>query len=258
MQQSPQAASRGREDWFDPDCVVDWIQRQEGRAVERRRHFAIVRSLVPQKKEASFRYLNVGAGDGALDEVLLSHFTGAVSVVLDGSTVMIENAQKRLTAFGKRAQTAEANLSSPDWLEAVEGPFDAVVSTIALHNLRDPLRLRALYGEIFQLLGEGGCFLNMDYVRPASPVLGGLASWAGADADAGYTVGAIARPRQAANVSGDGGGGARRGGGFPGALEEHLVWLREAGFAPVDCFWKEFQLALFGGFKGSVRLPEQS
>src|SRR5438067_1784111 len=32
-------------------------------------------------------------------------------------------------------------------------------------------------------------------------------------------------------------------------FEEQCRWLREIGFGPVDCFWKYFELALFGGFR---------
>jgi tRNA (cmo5U34)-methyltransferase len=45
----------------------------------------------------------------------------------------------------------------------------------------------------------------------------------------------------------------------PGQLLHHLVWLRHAGFALVDCFWRSGALAIVGGLKqvaGSVRRPQ--
>jgi len=39
-------------------------------------------------------------------------------------------------------------------------------------------------------------------------------------------------------------------------MQEQMGWLRDAGFSPVDCFWKEFRLAIFGGFKGQVRVSD--
>ena len=33
------------------------------------------------------------------------------------------------------------------------------------------------------------------------------------------------------------------------SVEEQCQWLRELGFQDVDCFWKYFELALFGGTK---------
>ena len=35
----------------------------------------------------------------------------------------------------------------------------------------------------------------------------------------------------------------------PGQLLHHLIWLRHAGFAVVDCFWRNDRLAIFGGLK---------
>jgi hypothetical protein len=34
-----------------------------------------------------------------------------------------------------------------------------------------------------------------------------------------------------------------------GDLEEELAWLREAGFADVDCFWKLGTTVVYGGFR---------
>lgn len=35
----------------------------------------------------------------------------------------------------------------------------------------------------------------------------------------------------------------------PGRLLHHLIWLRHAGFAEVDCYWRQDELAIFGGFR---------
>ena len=37
----------------------------------------------------------------------------------------------------------------------------------------------------------------------------------------------------------------------PSALFHHLVWLKHAGFADVDCLWMSAGHAVFGGFKAS-------
>jgi hypothetical protein len=33
------------------------------------------------------------------------------------------------------------------------------------------------------------------------------------------------------------------------AVDEQCRWLRAVGFVDVDCFWKYFELAVFGGFR---------
>ena len=35
----------------------------------------------------------------------------------------------------------------------------------------------------------------------------------------------------------------------PSGLFEQLLWLREAGFAAVDCFWMYAGHAVYGGYK---------
>ena len=43
--------------------------------------------------------------------------------------------------------------------------------------------------------------------------------------------------------------GRRAGSDRPLDLETQLLWLREIGFADVDCYWKWLELALLGGAK---------
>jgi tRNA (cmo5U34)-methyltransferase len=221
-----------RENWFDPDFVREWIERQEAKTPEARQ-LTRVRDAIPQGQETTFRYLNLGAGAGTLDALLLAHFPHAEATLVDGSSVMAAEARQRLASFGARARVVEANLSESNWIDTIEGPFDGAVSTIALHNLRDPMRIRVLYAEVSGLVSDGGWFLNLDYTRATGPTMGRWFQWA--------TSGSIATGRPA-------------GRGFPGTLGEQLIWLSEAGFSPVDCIWREAQLALMAGCKGAPRL----
>jgi hypothetical protein len=126
----------------------------------------------------------------------------------------------------------------PDWTKAAGGPYDFILSTIALHNLEDPKRLREVYGEVYQVTAEHGLFINFDYVRAAHPSLGRVFQWASADPEAGFMPVRGYRP-------------------YVGSVPEHLAWLQEAGYSPVDCFWRDLRIALFGGFRSGARVPEQ-
>jgi SAM-dependent methyltransferase len=232
-----EAVRRLREDWFSDEYVDDWIGRQEDRNSERQHQFAMIRSIIPRRADEPFRYLNIGAGDGRLDECLLAHFPRAEATLLDGSTRMLEHARERLRAFNGRVTFAEGDLRA-DWSASVTGPVDVAVSTIAIHNLREGSLIRKVYTDAFALLADGGFLVNLDYLRASSPRLTPLSALALASRDA-WPMG---RPRS--------------GSGSSGTIEEQLIWLRDAGFAPVDCFWKEFQVAMFGGFKNRVQIPE--
>lgn len=234
--QQQRVPPREPENWFDDDFVADWLVRQEGRVGERQRQFAMVRSVILHAPDEPFRYMNIGAGDGWLDEGLLKRFPRAGAVLVDGSPAMIARARNRLEPYGGRFQVVEGDLLTPGWSAAVPGGLDLAVSTIAIHNLEDPLRIRDLYAEVFPLMADGSMFINLDYVRGASNEVGPIFRWASSDPEAGFAQVRGYRP-------------------FAGTVDEHLGWLREAGFAPVECFWKELRLAMFGGFKGPIRVP---
>jgi tRNA (cmo5U34)-methyltransferase len=229
--------TRPREDWNSDEFVAYWIEQQKDRAPVRRRQFVLLRAFVPKTPEQEFRYINLGAGPGYLEEVLLEQFPNAQATLVDGSLAMLGAARQRLERYEDRIEYVQANLGSPDWTGAVSGPFDLAVSTIAIHNLRDAGRIRALYAEVFKLIGHGGMFLNFDYIRSTHPSVVPLGRWAARDAEA--------------NLMGRGGGG------MPGTLQEQLGWLNEAGFAAADVLWKDLNIALMCGIRDHLHLPDE-
>ena len=225
-------------DWNDQEFVARWLERQAERATERRRQFAIVRAVVPRLPEEEFRYLNLGSGPGNLDEVLLAHFPNATATLVDYSLPMLMAARQRLERFGDRVEFVHGNLASPGWVGGVGGPFDLVCSTLAVHHVGEPRRVRELYAEVYGLLGHSGMFLNLDRMRPGRPAFEALATWAADDPEAGLAAG--------------GSGGHD----LPGTLLEHLGWLGEAGFAGVDVLWKDLRVALLCGVRDHLHVPE--
>lgn len=224
-------------DWTDEAFVAGWLEREQNRERERQHHFAVIRALVPKKPDQEFRYLNLGAGPGNLDAVLLKHFTAAHATLVDVSLPLLAEARNRLSAFEDRIEYVHADLEHPEWTGAVSGPFDFVFTALTAHHTGDTQRIRALYREVYRLLGHGGMFFNLEYVRPTHPSLVPLARWAEQDTEAG--------------LSGRGPGGE-----LPGTLQEHLGWMNEAGFPTVEVFWKEMNLTLMGGIRDHLHLPE--
>ena len=233
-------AARGHADdhhWSDEAFVADWIERQEAHASERRPLFAKVRALITKGPTESFRYADLGAGAGNLDELILDRFAGAQAVLVDGSNPMLEHAQKRLVRFDGRTQYVQADLSDPGWVEQVSGPFNAVVAARAVHHVGDAERLREFFEEILGTLAPGGLFINLDYVRLAGPAFQQLGTWAGGDTDADFQS---ASPHME----------------LPGSVEDQLVWLREAGFAAAECVYREFQTVIVVGIRDQICWPE--
>jgi tRNA (cmo5U34)-methyltransferase len=226
------------EDWFDERWVAHWIDRQQARAAQRNRQFGLLRAMLPFAADSAFTYMNVGSGPGTFDALVLERYPRAHAVLVDVSPLMLERARDQLAPFGARITCLQADFSSRDWTASLDQrELHAAVSCIAIHNLRQPPLIRALYADIYQVLADGGLFLNLDYVRMPAPGLQPLAAWAGSDPDGAFMP-------------------AGGGGGMPGTADEQVGWLREAGFNAVDCFYKEFRIALFGGSRGAVRVPD--
>jgi ubiquinone/menaquinone biosynthesis C-methylase UbiE len=154
-------------DWSSQEYVSQWAERQETREADRQEVFRLIAKTIPHENDAAIRILDVGAGYGALAQFLLNQFPNATAVCHDGSDEMAALGRKRMAALGKRVKYAISDLSQPGWSKIIDGSFDAVVSSIAIHNVRSHDIIRSVYGEAFSLVIPGGCFLNFDRMIPS-------------------------------------------------------------------------------------------
>lgn len=251
----------GRHDWHSATYVDEWITSSTARDELRRKMLRRVAALVPHEPDSPIRVLDVGAGYGALSAQILARFPRAELVCQDFSEPMFEHARKRLAWILPQVTFVKSDLSQPDWTTALDGPFDAVVSAIAIHNVRDPGRIRAIYREIYEVVAAGGCFLNAELIFPtgrhtaeAFDRLERLEKWIQGEAEPSSGSTAASHAGSAASEQA-GHGHVHHVAGASGrmveraSLEQQLCWLREAGFEGVDCFWKEMRHAIIGGFR---------
>jgi tRNA (cmo5U34)-methyltransferase len=167
----------GHHDWHSAEYVDDWITNDVTRDATRRPVLRRVAELLPFDRDAEVRILDIGGGYGMLTREVLEEFPKSRVVLHDFSEPMIEQARARLGPLLDRVEFVRADLRDPAWVEAVDGPFDAVVSSIAIHNVRDPDRIRAIFAEVRRLVGGGGCFANLDLVFPGSLELDTQLEW---------------------------------------------------------------------------------
>jgi cyclopropane fatty-acyl-phospholipid synthase-like methyltransferase len=233
--------------WKQRDVAAAFLNERSLLIPDRKRQLEVMLRVLRFAPREPRHILDLGAGDGILLATLLEAFPASRGVAVDFSPLMLEQAQARLAKFGQRAATVEADLQTPDWRSRVQGPFDAVVSGFAIHHLTDD-RKRALYREIRELLPEGGVFLNAEHVASPSPRIEQMFDDAMTEhlfqrrREQGEDVTLdqvrrdfLERPDRAANIL--------------APVEDQCRWLREIGFRDVDCFWKYFELAIFGGFR---------
>ena len=166
------------------------------------------------------RVLDLGTGNGRLVALLKARNPGLRAVAVDFSPTMLELARSR---FAGDATVDVVMRNLDDALDRSWGRFDAVVSSFAIHHV-DDARKRSLYGEVFERLEPGGVFCNLEHVSSPTPAL---------HLDFLTAIGYTPEQDDPSNKLLD--------------VETQLRWLREIGFADVDCHWKWRELALLAG-----------
>ena len=153
-------------DWASQEYVSHWAEGQDKKEALRQEPFRVMAQTIPYDKGLPIKILDVGAGYGALTQFLLGHFANATVLCQDGSQEMTKLGHERMAAYEGRFTYVQCDFGKSGWSRNIAGPFEAVVSAIAIHNVRDPKVMQHIYQEILPLLKNGGCFLNFDRPRP--------------------------------------------------------------------------------------------
>jgi SAM-dependent methyltransferase len=155
---------------------------------------------------ATPRVLDLGGGTGSTSRAVLDARPGARLTLVDENPDMLAVARDTLPAERVEALVV-ADLADP----LPDGPFDVVVSALAVHHL-DGVQKQALFATVRDHLTESGRFALADVVVPVDP----------ADAVTPLSPG-YDQPDTAADL---------------------VVWLREAGFR-TEVVWSNRDLAVF-------------
>ena len=153
------------------------------------------------------RVLELGTGTGETARRVLERHPGARWTGVDNNEAMLERARENLSAVDLR----RARLEDP----LPEGPFDLVVSALAIHHL-DATGKRGLFRRIATVLRPGGRFVLGDVVVPENPE--------DAEIEIDWVI------------------------DLPDRLEDQLEWLREAGLEATTV-WTSKDLAVVSAAK---------
>lgn len=152
--------------WASPDYVANWAKGQDPKESNRQEAFSLLADTIPYDKQQAITILDLGAGYGALTKFLLERFPNATAVCQDGSEEMAKLGRERMKAFKGRFAYVLADFSRHGWSKLLPGPFEAIVSSIAIHNVNSPNIIRGIYEDAYTLVQPGGCFLNFDRHEP--------------------------------------------------------------------------------------------
>ena len=152
--------------WESAEYVTGWAKGQDPKETSRTAAFQIIADKIPYEKNLPIKILDLGAGYGALTKFLLERFPQATAICQDGSAEMAKLGRERMKDLAGRFEYALCDFSKHGWSKSMPGPFEAVVSSIAIHNVGSANIIRGIYDEAFTLVKPGGCFFNFDRPRP--------------------------------------------------------------------------------------------
>lgn len=109
------------------------------------------------------RVLELGSGPGFLAAVLLDARPRLNLTLLDFSAAMHGLARARLGHRSEGVMFVERSFKEPGWASGL-GPFDAVVTNQAVHELRHKRHAPALHRAVRGILAPGGVYLVSDHV----------------------------------------------------------------------------------------------
>jgi len=246
----------GLHDWHSDAYVQEWIGGQT--EAERRVLLQRLVDLIPYDPDDEIRVLDIGGGYGALSKLVLDNYPHSTVVLHDYSEPMLQEARAHLAQYSDSVSYVRGDLMTSEWTGALTGEFNAVVSSIAIHNVRYPGRIKGVYQEVAPFVAKGGCFLNFDQVAAAGDLIAGAERHAGLMSRRRKIMEEERRQLTLAETAAEAAMGRRgRGGGAstlpseaePATLANQLKWLREGGYDQADCFWREGRRVIIGGYK---------
>lgn len=228
-------------------AIVDRFLSYRGAIPLALEQIAIMMSVLESRPQPVEDFMDLGCGDGILDAAILGTYPSSRGVLVNFSERMLEQARLQLKDHADQLTFLNLDYSDPVWVAALQArsPFDAIVSGYSIHHQPDA-RKRHIYEEIFSLLAPGGWFINVEHIAASAKLTTDLFNQH--IIDGRYAIeqrngGArtreeiadifLNRPDRDANLL------------LP--VDVQCAWLRGFGFEEVDCFFRVYELAVFGG-----------
>lgn len=173
----------------------------------------------------------LGAGSGLMTRLLRDRFPTAHLYVIDFSAPMLDLAKARLGS--------DRNITwyQLDYVtESLPEDLCSIVSSLSIHHLDDADK-RSVFKKAYAALKPNGVFVNADQVAGPTPALEARyqALWLQQVRAAGATEqqieASLYRQQEDRCCS----------------VEYQILWLREAGFADADCWFKDNRFAVMAG-----------
>jgi len=179
------------------------------------------------------KILDLGAGTGLLTEQLFKKYSGGSFTLIDISMEMLNIARERFKGNPNFRYIQEDYLKTD-----FEDSFNIVISSLSIHHLNDNAK-KNLYTKVYEILNEGGIFLNADQVLVPSSENEYIYQrnwWEKIETgslkqdEKEFIIDIMKLDK-------------------PSTLKNNLRWLENCGFTNVDIFYKYYNFCILYGKK---------
>ncbi len=188
--------------------------------------------VIPFEYDENIKILDLGTGTGLLSCFVASAYQRADITLIDVSENMISQARSGLARFPNKCEYVVGDYSVLE----LSQKFDVIISALSIHHLSG-VQKKTLFSSIIDQLNDGGVFINADQVQGETP-----------------EIERIYRQKWLQQVRGNGTSEMELEAAFERMKEDHMStlssqiqWLKDAGFDDVDCWYKNYSFAVFGG-----------
>ncbi len=238
--------------WKEESLVKAFLEGIRGAVPLADVHIEVLLRLITSSQKDLECFLDIGCGNGVLSSAILERYPNASATLIDFSKGMLEAAKAQLEGYNKQTTVAEADFAYKDWIKAVQNnaPFNVIVSGFAIHHQNDQ-RKRQVYQEIYDLLQPGGMFINLEHV--ASHSSWGEKLFEEHFIDSLYTYHSSSQTKKTRDeIAQEYYHRDDKKANILAPVEDQCEWLREIGFQNVDCYFKLYEIAIFGGCRPQV------
>jgi tRNA (cmo5U34)-methyltransferase len=234
--------------WADKAFSQEYLASADHFIPDRFHLFNVLRSFYRTfvKGPEPTRFCDLGCGDGVLTEQLFREGGDMEATLVDGSVEMLQAARTR---FASRSNLILIERGFDELIRdsTALGQYQFVISSFAIHHLKRSQR-QALFAVVQRHLDRGGYFMNIEATLPDHPA---FTEWY-------YQLWRewIGRRTQLLGLGERFDGVPEKARQNPdnqySSLSEQLEDLKQAGFAEVECHYKNGMFAIYSGRRATT------
>jgi len=203
--------------------------------------FSTALEVIPFGVNEALEVLDLGAGTGLFSQHVFTKYPHAKFDLCDLAPKMLEVARER---FEQHQDQFEYIVT--DYRDfQITGRYDLVISSLSIHHLTNDEK-KNLFSDVHRSLNDTGVFVNIDQIKGPT-----------ADMQDFYWVNWLEKVREKGAAEEQIQASIQRRTRYDkdALLMDQLKWLSEAGFANVDCVYKNTFIGVFYASKAFNQPP---